>query len=102
MATIISPPISTTTLPTRRRRILTGNSSQHVVESRELNRLICAAVVSRKFCAQLLHFPELALEAGYNGEDFRLTAAEREFVLSCQAGSLVEFAQHLAGANQTA
>lgn len=95
MATILSPSISTTTLPTKRRGDQIEYTDQQVAESPELNRLICAAVVSRKFCKQLLRTPELALEAGYNGEHFHLTAAEREFVLSCRGVSLTEFAARL-------
>ena len=96
MTTILSPSISTTTLPTNRRGAQIEYIDQQVGESPELNRLICAAVVSRKFRKQLLRTPELALEAGYNGEQFQLTAAEREFVLSCRGGTLNEFAARLA------
>lgn len=95
MATIISPSVSTTTLPARRRGELREVSVPQVAESSELNRLLCAAVVSQKFCALLLNSPATALEAGCNGEKFHLTSVEREFVLSCKASSLAEFAEHL-------
>ncbi len=59
--------------------------------SRELNRLVTAAVVSKSFCELLLHNPAEAIAAGYDGEAFLLTAEEQDLVVSTQAATLQEF-----------
>ena len=59
-------------------------------QSKEINRLISAAVVDQKFCALLLNNTEQALE-GYLNERFDLSSIEREFILSIHADSLEEF-----------
>lgn len=61
----------------------------------DLNRLVNAAVVSKKFCDLLLTDPAVALVAGYNGESFHLTDKDRELVLSIRATSLADFALKL-------
>ena len=63
--------------------------------SRELNRLVTAAVVSKRFCELLLNDPAGAIAAGYDGEAFLLTAEEQDLVLSIQASTLGEFARQL-------
>jgi len=57
-----------------------------------MSRLINAALVDQTFCNLLLSEPASAIEQGYNGEDFRLSRLETEFVLSVQAESLTDFA----------
>ena len=54
-------------------------------ERSELNRLIAAAVVSRRFCKLLLTEPAKALERGWNGETFSLTPAERQLIFAIVA-----------------
>jgi hypothetical protein len=61
----------------------------------DLNRLVNAAVVSKKFCDLLLTDPAVALITGYNGESFHLTDKDRELVLSIRATSLADFALKL-------
>lgn len=61
----------------------------------ELNRLLVAAVVSRRFCQLLLSSPIIALTAGYRGQPFKLTLAERTHVLAIHANSLQDFARQL-------
>lgn len=63
--------------------------------SESLNRLISAAVVSPRFCRQLLSDPAAALTTGYNGERFQLTAEEARLVCSIRASSLRSFAAQL-------
>lgn len=68
---------------------------QRVNQSKELNKLMAAAVVSEAFRKLLLSEPEMALKQGYNGEQFHLTAEEQELILSIRASSLADFAQQL-------
>jgi len=63
--------------------------------SESLNRLISAAVVSPRFCRQLLSDPAAALATGYNGERFALTSEEAHLVSSIRATSLRSFAAQL-------
>jgi hypothetical protein len=65
-------------------------------DDRELNRLLTAAVVNRKFCDLLLTNPASALARGYQGEAFRLDTEEQKFILSIRANTLADFAQQLA------
>jgi hypothetical protein len=64
---------------------------------KELSRLLTAAVVNQKFCKLLLTNPARALDAGYNGEAFRLATDEKDRILSIRANSLADFAMQLAG-----
>jgi hypothetical protein len=57
-----------------------------------MNRLLCAAVVDRKFRDLLLANPKNAVRAGYNGERFELDEAEITLVAEIQAKNLSEFA----------
>jgi hypothetical protein len=61
----------------------------------EINRLLAAAVVSRKFCALLLSDPHQAIAQGYEGEQFFLSPDEYHLVLSAQGSTLQEFAKLL-------
>ena len=61
----------------------------------ELNRLVAAAVVNRRFRQLLLTQPAKAIENGYNGETFSLTPASRQLVCSIVARTLEEFAEPL-------
>jgi hypothetical protein len=64
-------------------------------QSKELNRMLSAAVVSRRFRNLLLSDPEAALHSGYNGESFELSERERTAILAIQAGTLRDFAAQL-------
>ncbi len=70
--------------------------------SKDLNRLLSAAVVSPRFRRQLLADPAKALAAGYNGENFQLTPAEYAAVTSLRAGSIRDFAAQLLRMHQPA
>ena len=59
----------------------------------EMGRLINAALVDQEFCDLLLRVPSAALEKGFNGRAFLLSARERQFVLTVKATSLINFAE---------
>lgn len=63
--------------------------------SSELNRLLTAAVVNRRFCRLLLTNPLGALTHGYRGESFRLNPIEIRRVSAIRATSLRDFALQL-------
>ena len=69
--------------------------------SRELNRLVTAAVVSQSFCELLLHNPSEAITVGYDSEAFLLTAEEQDMVISIQAVRLQEFLMKLLDLTQS-
>jgi hypothetical protein len=62
----------------------------------ELSRLLAAAVINPAFRHQLLDNPELALNSGFQGEDFLFTEEERDLILSIRAVSLADLASQLA------
>ncbi len=64
-------------------------------QSSEINRLLTAAVVSRRFRQLLLTHPAAALTAGYRGESFHLNADEMRQVMAIRASSLQDFSQQL-------
>lgn len=64
-------------------------------QNREVNRLLSAAVVNRRFCTLLLADPSVALKAGYNGDAFHLSAEEASIIQSIHASTLQDFAAHL-------
>lgn len=63
--------------------------------SKNLNRLLSAAVVSPRFQRLLLTDPVAALAAGYNGENFHLTPVEYSAVTSLRVNSVRDFAAQL-------
>lgn len=63
--------------------------------SKNLNRLLSAAVVSPRFCHLLLSDPHAALVLGFNGETFQLTQAEIHAVTSVRVGTIRDFAKQL-------
>ena len=63
--------------------------------SREISRLITAAVVNQGFCQMLLNNPKRALASGYKGETFALETEEQDMIFSIQAASLADFATQI-------
>lgn len=63
--------------------------------SPEVNRLLTAAVVNRRFCRMLLTNPVGALTLGYRGEAFRLNPTELRRISAIRATSLRDFAFQL-------
>jgi hypothetical protein len=78
-------------------RSTTSHAASHpsAALSKNLNRLICAAVVNPRFRALLLSDPVAALAAGYNGENFQLTPAEYAAVTSLHVTTIRDFAAQL-------
>jgi len=69
--------------------------TQTLPQSKEINRLLTAAVVNRKFCTLLLTDPIQAITNGYHGEKFALTADEVQQIRSIKAFTLREFVLQL-------
>lgn len=63
--------------------------------SKNVNRLISAVVICPRFRALLFSDPDAALAAGYNGEQFHLTPAEYDAVISLRARTASDFAAEL-------
>lgn len=70
-------------------------SSSRQFHSKDMNRLLTAAVVSHKFCNLLLNDPLEAVAKGYNGETFELTAEEVQLLHTIKASSLRDFVKQL-------
>jgi hypothetical protein len=60
-----------------------------------LSGLFAAAVVSRSFCNLLLSNPARALEQGYMGRTFPLSAEVTSLIVSLNAQSLKDLAQQV-------
>jgi hypothetical protein len=60
-----------------------------------IDRLLAAAVTSNSFRSYLLGSPREAVEAGFAGESFDLSAGSLEFLASIRVGSLREFAEQI-------
>jgi hypothetical protein len=76
---------------------ITQNNINSAANGHEINRLLTAAVINKRFRALLLNDPARALATGFNGENFRLAKEERERVLAIKAQSLADFANQLTG-----
>lgn len=61
----------------------------------ELNRMLCAAVVSKSFRKMLLSNPEIAVTSGYQGESFNLRDEDRSWLFSTRPANLVDLAANL-------
>ncbi len=61
----------------------------------ELSRLMAAAIISPKFCNLLLKDPDMAINAGYQGEDFSFSDGERDLIRSIRSNSLADLANQL-------
>lgn len=55
--------------------------------------ILAAAIVDKEFCTLLLHDPNTALQKGYLGEPFALSAEETELFLSVRADNLTDLAK---------
>ncbi len=66
-----------------------------LLHSKAISHLLTAAVISPKFCCLLLTDPMSAIQVGYAGEMFELTAEEIEQICLIKAGSLREFSTQL-------
>jgi len=66
----------------------------------EINRLLTAAVVNRRFCRLLLSNPLAALADGYRGEAFNLNPGDVKRISTIRATSLRDFALQLLVASE--
>ncbi len=66
----------------------------------ELNRLLCAAVVSKSFRNMLLTNPEIAVASGYQGEKFNLSHEDQSWLFSIRPTSLVDLAANMVSYQQ--
>jgi hypothetical protein len=64
--------------------------------------LFAVAIVNRDFRNLLLHDPKAALENGYLGEQFYLSDAEQNLLISIQADSLTDLAKQFIVSAETA
>ena len=64
--------------------------------------LFAVAIVNRNFRNLLLHDPKAALENGYLGEQFYLSDAEQNLLISIQANSLTDLAKQFIVSSGTA
>ena len=87
------------TAPFNSRVPVINRRHQTQTRSAGLNRVIAAAVVNRQFCDMLLKDPRAALQKGYLGETFTITAEERALIVSIRAESLSDLAKQLYGTN---
>jgi len=67
----------------------------HSPSNDELNRLLCAAVVSNSFRNLLLTHPEVALLSGYQGETFNLSTEDQNWLYSIRPSNLVDLAANI-------
>jgi len=72
-----------------------AGTQKTMTQTPEINRLLTAAVVNRRFCHLLLTNPLAALAHGYRGEAFRLNAEEVQRLSTIRATSLRDFALQL-------
>jgi hypothetical protein len=61
----------------------------------EMNRLLCAAVLSKSFRSMLITNPEIAVESGYQGESFNLSDEDRSWLFSIHPANLVDLAANI-------
>jgi hypothetical protein len=66
----------------------------------EMNRLLCAAVVSKSFRSMLMTNPEIAVATGYQGESFNLSDEDRGWLTSIRPANLVDLAANLVAHQQ--
>jgi hypothetical protein len=66
----------------------------------EMNRLLCAAVVSKSFRSMLMTNPEIAIASGYQGETFNLSDEDRGWLSSIRPANLVDLAASMVSHQQ--
>jgi hypothetical protein len=62
---------------------------------RGLSSVFAAAVVSQSFCQLLLSHPQQALQQGYMGKQFQLSAEDSSLIISMNARSLKDLAKQV-------
>jgi hypothetical protein len=69
--------------------------SEDTLTQREINRMLSAAVVNKRFEKLLLTNPGLAIASGYAGETFNFNEKAQMRISSIHADSLQDFARQL-------
>ncbi len=72
-----------------------GQRLDHPSQNAELNRVLCAAIVSKSFRSMLLDSPEIAVSSGYQGETFNLSNEDRGWLFSMRPANLVDLAANM-------
>ena len=68
--------------------------------SKEVNRVLSAAIVSKTFRETLITDPSQAINQGFMGEPFVLTPQEQRMLQAIQAETLEDFASQILDAQQ--
>ena len=67
------------------------------MEHKGLNQLLCAALVDKRFCADLVQNPADAMEKGYRNHSFELSRPEYEMLQLINADNFEDFAFQVHG-----
>ncbi|MEA3438931.1 MAG: hypothetical protein U9R58_01475 [Chloroflexota bacterium] len=67
------------------------------MEHKGLNQLLCAALVDKRFCADLVQNPAEAMEKGYRNHSFDLSRPEYEMLQQISADNIEDFAFQVHG-----
>ncbi len=78
----------------------TSTQLEYSSSNEEMNRLLCAAVVSKSFRSMLMTNPEIAVASGYQGESFNLSDEDRSWLSSIRPANLVDLAANLVAHQQ--
>ena len=73
----------------------TSTQLEYSSSNDEMNRLLCAAVVSKSFRSMLMTNPEIAVASGYQGESFNLSDEDRSWLSSIRPANLVDLAANM-------
>lgn len=57
-----------------------------------LNQILCAALIDRDFCSELLKNPLQAVAVGYLGNCFELSSEEKQLLIGIEVNTIEEFA----------
>lgn len=68
--------------------------------SKEVNRVLSAAIVSKTFREALILDPAQAINKGFMGESFVLTSQDRQMLQAIHAETLEDFASQILDAQQ--
>jgi hypothetical protein len=65
------------------------------MKHKDLNRLLCAAVVNNNFRKTLLNNPDMAIQTGYYDQRFSLTKEERDLLRDNHGQKLEDLAANI-------
>lgn len=64
-------------------------------DNQDSYKILAAAVISRQFREKLLSNPQMAVEAGYDGQFFHIDVEVKQKISTIQADNLSDFANQL-------